>query len=82
LYAQKEPWTSNKEKLSWKIARLGIIDKFIDKLLSHVLFITMFNGTSDAPSMMMFKAPYFCDKSNDKTIERKQQVPLLASHPH
>jgi hypothetical protein len=42
----------------------------------------MFNGTLDAIGMMMFRAPYFCDESNDKTIERRQQVPLPTSHPH
>jgi len=42
----------------------------------------MSNGTSDALGMMMSTAPYFCDESNDKIIERKQQIPLPTSHPH
>lgn len=42
----------------------------------------MSNGTLDAIGMMMFRAPYFCDELNDKTIERRQQVPLPTSHPH
>jgi hypothetical protein len=42
----------------------------------------MSNGTLDALGMMMSKAPYFCNKSNDKKIERQQQIPMLVSHPH
>jgi len=42
----------------------------------------MSNGTLDALGMMMSRTPYFCNKSNDKNIERRQQIPLLVSHPN
>jgi hypothetical protein len=42
----------------------------------------MFNGTLDALGMIMHKVPYFCDKSNDKFFEKRQQIPLPVSYPH
>ncbi len=42
----------------------------------------MSNGTSNALGMMISRAPYFCNKSNDKKIERREQIPMLVSHPY
>jgi hypothetical protein len=73
-YAQEEPAMEiqQREIELYNFARSGIMDKMSD-------------GTSIAPGIrMMSRAPYFCDKCIDKTIERRRQPspPLPSSHPH
>jgi hypothetical protein len=69
----------------YNFARSGIMDKTRRQVLVPYLIFKMSDGTSIAPGIrMMSRAPYFCDKCIDKTIERRRQPspPLPSSHPH
>jgi hypothetical protein len=63
----------------------GIMDKIHRQVLVPYLIFKMADGTSIAPGIrLMSRAPYFCAKCIDKTIERRRQPspPLPSSHTH
>jgi hypothetical protein len=62
----------------------GIMDKIHRQVVVPYLLFKMSDGTSIAPGIrMMSRAPYFCDKCIDKTIERRRQLsPPCHLHTH